>query len=146
MNFATTADPTYRHASSNSGSLETPTHPIAIGYLFWVFGFTGAHRFYFGKPITGAIWFFTGGLLLIGWVIDIFFIPAMAQEANGRYRPAQVDYPVAWLLTIFLGVFGAHRFYMGKIITGVIYLLTGGLMGIGWIYDICTLNEQIETL
>lgn len=32
-----------------------PTHSKTIGYLLWIFGLTGAHRFYFGKPITGAI-------------------------------------------------------------------------------------------
>ncbi len=40
------------------------------------------------------------------------------------------------LLCIFLGVFGAHRFYAGKIRTGVIWLLTGGCLGIGWIVDL----------
>jgi len=120
-----------------------PTHPTVVGYLFWIFGFLGAHRFYFGKPLTGAIWFFTGGLLLIGWIVDLFLIPAMADEANRRYPVRTTDYTVAWLLLTFLGVFGVHRFYMGKIWTGVLYLLTGGLLGIGVIYDICTLNTQI---
>ena len=125
---------------------EAPTHPALIGYGLWILGFTGAHRFYFGKPLTGALWFFTGGLLLIGWIVDFFFIPAMAESANRRYRPGQIDYSVAWLLHLFLGIFGVHRFYMGKIVTGVIYLLTGGLFGIGYIYDTVTLNEQIEEL
>jgi hypothetical protein len=43
---------------------------------------------------------------------------------------------VALLLCIFLGGVGAHRFYVGKIGTGIIYLFTGGLFGIGWIVDI----------
>lgn len=123
-----------------------PTHPVLLGYLFWVLGFTGAHRFYFGKPITGAIWFFTGGLLLVGWIVDLFLIPSMADEANARYVPARVDFSVVWVLVIFLGWLGMHRFYMGKLITGVIYLLTGGLLGVGIVYDICTLNEQIQAL
>ncbi len=38
------------------------THSKVIGYLLWIFGFTGAHRFYYGKPVTGTIWFFTLGL------------------------------------------------------------------------------------
>ena len=33
------------------------THSIALGYLFWLFGFLGMHRFYYGKRITGTIWF-----------------------------------------------------------------------------------------
>jgi TM2 domain-containing membrane protein YozV len=37
------------------------THSKTIGYLLWIFGFTGAHRFYYGKPVTGAIWFYTLG-------------------------------------------------------------------------------------
>ena len=42
---------------------------------------------------------------------------------------------VALLLCFFLGAFGAHKFYEGKILFGVIYLLTGGLLGIGVIVD-----------
>lgn len=43
---------------------------------------------------------------------------------------------VALLLAIFLGEFGIHRFYAGKVGTGILYLCTGGLFGIGWIVDI----------
>ena len=50
------------------------THSKLIGYLLWIFGFLGSHRFYYGKPITGTIWFFTLGLLFIGWIIDLFLI------------------------------------------------------------------------
>ncbi len=43
---------------------------------------------------------------------------------------------VALLLCIFLGYFGVHQFYVGKIGKGLLYLFTGGLLGIGWIVDI----------
>lgn len=122
------------------------THSKTVGYLLWIIGFTGSHRFYYGKPITGTIWFFTLGLLGIGWLIDLFLIPGMDRRADRRYRTGRINYSVAWLLQTFLGIFGAHRLYMGKWITAIIYLLTGGLFLVGWLYDFCTLNTQITEL
>ena len=104
----------------------------------------GAHRFYVCKPLTGTLWFFTFGLLGIGWLIDIFLGPSMAREADMRFRPGPIDYSVAWILLAFLGLFGVHRMYLGKWITGLIYLFTLGLFGLGWLYDLWSLNSQID--
>lgn len=122
------------------------THSKVIGYLLWIFGFLGSHRFYYGKPITGTIWFFTLGLLFVGWIIDLFLIPSMDREADLRYDSGRLDYNIAWILLTFLGVFGVHRMYQGKWLSGILYLLTGGFFFLGVLYDFWTLNEQVSAL
>lgn len=120
------------------------THSKLIGYLLWLVGFTGAHRFYYGRPVSGTIWFFTLGLLGIGWLIDLFLIPGMDRSADLQYRSGPSDYSVAWILLTFVGLLGIHRLYLGKWLTAILYFLTGGLLGIGYLYDFWTLNSQIS--
>ena len=122
------------------------THRKTMGYILWLFGFTGSHRFYYGKPLMGTIYFFTFGLLGVGWLIDLFLIPSMDREADIRFSAGSIDYSVAWLLLTFLGILGIHRMYLKKWVTGIVYLLTGGLLGFGYLYDFWTLNEQITIL
>jgi TM2 domain-containing membrane protein YozV len=119
------------------------THSLMIGYLLWVFGFLGAHRFYYGHPVTGTLWLCTLGLLGIGWLVDLFLIPGMDREADLRFSAGPYDYNVAWILLTFLGIFGGHRFYLGKWLSGLLWLCTGGLLLIGVAYDFWTLNDQV---
>lgn len=49
-----------------------------------------------------------------------------------------------YFLWFFFGFFSAHRFYLGKITSGVIYLLTGQLFGIGWIIDLFLIDGMVE--
>ena len=63
-------------------------------FLFWLLGcigLCGLHRFYLAKPYTGLIWLLTGGLLGLGQVVDLFFIPAFVAQAN-----QQKHYTRAW--------------------------------------------------
>ena len=121
-------------------------HHVLIAYILWLFGFLGCHRFYLGRPISGTVYFFTLGIFGIGWIIDIFLIPSMVRDTKFEYFPGKVDYSIGWICLTFFGVFGIHRIYMGKIFTGILYFLTGGLFTIGYVYDLWTLNEQIDDI
>lgn len=125
--------------------IKNDTHSTFFGYILWIFGFMGAHRFYYGKPITGTIWFLTFGCFLIGWIVDFFLIPSMDKEADLKFISGNYDYNISWVLLTFLGIFGVHRFYLGKWITGIIYLCTFGLFGLGYLYDLWTLNTLVST-
>ena len=52
---------------------------------------------------------------------------------------------VAYLLWFFLGIFSVHRFYLGKIGSGILYLLTGQLLGIGWLVDLFILGGMVDS-
>ena len=57
-------------------------------YLLWLLcliGVCGIHRLYNGRIITGVIWLLTGGLFLIGQIIDLFLIPGRAERANAEF-------------------------------------------------------------
>ena len=85
------------------------THSLAVGYVLWIFGFLGAHRFYFGKPISGTLYLLTLGLLGIGWILDLFLMPRLERQAELRFNEGPLDYTVGWVLLTFLGAFGIHR-------------------------------------
>ena len=53
--------------------------------------------------------------------------------------PSEKSRAVALALCIPLGVFGAHRFYAGKIGTGILQLCTMGGFGLWWLFDLITI-------
>lgn len=70
--------------------------------------------------------------------------PTPVQTVNVYSAPVEHNAPlyrqpknkwVAFLLCLFLGFFGGHKFYEGRIGLGILYLFTAGLFGIGWLID-----------
>ena len=60
-----------------------PRRSVVLGYVFWALGFVGLcglHRFYTGRIWTGLLWFFTAGLLFVGQLIDVFFVPSQCRH------------------------------------------------------------------
>ena len=137
---------------------ERNTHSKLIGYVLWLVGFTGAHRFYFGKPISGTIWFCTLGLFGIGWLIDLFLIPSMDRKADVKNVPGARDHSIAWLLLVFGGWLGLHRMYLNKWISGLAIAIMTGLTAVMFplffflllplllmlLMDLWTLNGQVS--
>lgn len=68
----------------------------------------------------------------------------MGSTASGSAQPvpaaasvrSEKSKPVALGLCVFLGFFGAHRFYVGKVGTGILWIFTVGGFGFGWVYDL----------
>ena len=71
----------------------------AISYLFWsacLFGFCGLHRLYNGKIVSGLIWMFTFGLFGVGQLVDLVYVPKMAEARvqslrNRQYQLGKFD-------------------------------------------------------
>jgi len=110
-----------------------------------IFNFLGLHHYYLHRPAWGIAYTFTGGLLGIGWLCDLFRIPSLVREANDRLqrervettrtpRKARLCYAYALGLSP-AGIFGAHHFYLGNYFFGIFYLFTLGLGGLGWVCD-----------
>ncbi len=69
----------------NATPAPLPLKDTAITYILWFFlGVFGVHHFYMGKVGRGILWLLTGGLFLIGWLVDLFTIPAQVRTVNAR--------------------------------------------------------------
>ncbi len=88
-----------RPLSPIHAAIVSPMRSLTLSYLLAALGFlgvSGVHRFYLGKPITGLLWFFTGGLFMIGTIYDLITMESQVREAN-RYAlpPGQAALPPA---------------------------------------------------
>lgn len=60
-----------------------------VVYMLWFFlGLIGVHKFYLNKFGMGILYIFTGGIFLIGWLVDLFTIPSQVRKYNEQIAQA----------------------------------------------------------
>lgn len=132
--------------------MNTETTPTAasefyaprVAILALYFGFLGVHRFYTQRPILGVLQLLTLGGFGLWALIDLILVLCGAlRDDRGlpiirwNYEPSASSKRLlpAFLLNTFVGVLGIHRFYVGKIGTGLLQLVTLGGFGLWAIVD-----------
>lgn len=81
----------------NDGEL-TVMRKNGTAYLLWccsLFGLSGIHRFYLGKPVSGFIYLCTFGLFGIGQLVDLFLIPEIVEDKNLKQQRLLTSAPPA---------------------------------------------------
>lgn len=66
-----------------------------LAFVLWLiggFGALGFHRFYVGKIGTGIIWLLTGGVFMVGAIIDVFLIGSMVDTYNLKQDVKSLKY------------------------------------------------------
>lgn len=130
--------------------LSSKSRLIAL-ILVILLGALGIHRFYVGKKKSAILYLLTLGFVGIGIICDlILIIKGRFTDSNEKILSYWIDANfikgneikissksrlVVTLLSGLLGTLGIHRFYLGKVGTGILYLLTGGIFGIGAFVD-----------
>lgn len=58
---------------------------VWVAYLAaFPLGILGIHKFYLRRPVMGCVYFFTGGLFIVGWLYDLATLPDQVARCNGK--------------------------------------------------------------
>ena len=83
-------------------------------------------------------------LIFCAFIVALFILGSRSGYRRNSMNTNQRDTGIAYLLLLFGGVLGLHKFYLNRPAWGVVYILTGGLFCVGLIYDLFTLPAQVR--
>jgi TM2 domain-containing membrane protein YozV len=111
-------------------------------YQIWFpLGLFGLHRFYLKDLWLGFAYLFTLGFFGIGWIMDGFLMYSLVKRGNSGlssidFLPKHKRLSLAYLFSVpGSGLMGIHQFYLGRLLFGVAYVMTCGLLGVGLVVD-----------
>nr|XP_022309921.1 uncharacterized protein LOC111115461 [Crassostrea virginica] len=116
----------------------THQRSVCVAYVLAVcLGMFGVHHFYLGRKWYGVMYLCTFGLFGVGYVVDLFRLASLVRDANIRRIDEEEDRTLMDLYILWFpcGILGFHHFYLRNPLLGLLYLLTGGIWGLGWIVD-----------
>ena len=115
--------------------------------LAWLIGYLGIHRFMVGKIGSGVAMLLTLGGLGVWWLVDLVML-ALGNFKDKEGRPivtppeegmSDKNLGMILVLFIFLAFFGIHRFMAGKVLTGILFIITLGGIGIWALIDLISM-------
>jgi TctA family transporter len=96
----------------------------------------GGHFGHFGLyPFTPLFW---------ASIIALFILGSRLRYRRNSMNTNQRDTGIAYLLLLFGGFLGLHKFYLNRPGWGVVYIFTGGLFCVGLVCDLFTLPAQVH--
>lgn len=85
------------------------------------------------------------GVVLVGYLVDLWRMRALVDEANGAAAAGSNDMGDLRVLGGPPGgLLGLHHFYLGRPAWGLAYMLSGGLLGVGFLADQCRMASLLE--
>lgn len=108
-------------------------------------GLCGAHHYYLQNYYFGALYTFTLGIFGVGYIADWFRFPILLkryERTEGKLKERYRD--DAYLLWFPLGLLGLHHFYLKRPVWGLLYMLTLGFLGVGWLIDVYRIWKLVE--
>lgn len=123
---------------------------VAFGLAISPFGVLGAHHYYLNRPIWGCVYTLTLGLGGVGWFVDLFRVPVLTKRANqiilGNLDGDLKTVDDAYVMWFPFGILGFHHFHLQRPLWGFLYFFTLGLMGIGWLIDMCRIPCLVKEI